>query len=50
MTITGVLGTFMAAKRQGLITKVKPVMDDLVTFLTLLGKPSTGCRSCEGSK
>lgn len=31
LRITGVLGILLAAKRQELITAVKPVMDDLVT-------------------
>jgi predicted nucleic acid-binding protein len=31
LRITGVLGILLVAKRQGAITIVKPVMDDLVT-------------------
>jgi uncharacterized protein len=30
LKITGVMGILLTAKRQGLITVVKPVMDDLI--------------------
>ncbi|HEY9707306.1 MAG TPA: DUF3368 domain-containing protein [Oculatellaceae cyanobacterium] len=32
LRITGVLGILVAAKHQGLITAVKPTMDDLVAI------------------